>query len=200
MSLGRAFFAARATSVVGTLERARDDEASLFFSAFYGALGGGATVGEAMTAAKRERIRQGSRPAAWATWCCSGMRRPVRGRGRPGSSTPPSSPGPSSRCGPRGRAMLASPAWTPRARVGTNPVPERSRDERFPACCPGGAEEPAVDAAARVREIQAVERSWRRRGDVASLPPARGGPGGEEATSRSPPRPSSRVEVEGRAP
>jgi len=66
MSLARAFFGARATSVVGTLERARDDEASLFFSAFYGALRRGASVGEAVTLAKRERIRAGSPPAAWA--------------------------------------------------------------------------------------------------------------------------------------
>ena len=66
MSLARAFFGAKATSVVGTLERARDDEASLFFSAFYGAIRRGATVGEAVTAAKRERIRAGSPPAAWA--------------------------------------------------------------------------------------------------------------------------------------
>ena len=66
MSLARAFFRARATSVVGTLERARDDEASLFFSAFYGALRRGASVGDAVALAKRERIREGSPPAAWA--------------------------------------------------------------------------------------------------------------------------------------
>jgi CHAT domain-containing protein len=66
MSLARAFFGARATSVVGTLERARDDEASQFFSAFYGALRHGASVGDAVTAAKRERIRAGSPPAAWS--------------------------------------------------------------------------------------------------------------------------------------
>ncbi len=66
MSLARAFFGARATSVVGTLERARDDEASLFFSAFYGALRRGASVGDAVMLAKRERIREGSPPAAWA--------------------------------------------------------------------------------------------------------------------------------------
>ena len=66
MSLARAFFGARATSVVGTLERARDDEASLLFSAFYGALRRGARVGEAVALAKRERIRAGSPPAAWA--------------------------------------------------------------------------------------------------------------------------------------
>jgi len=66
MSLARAFFGARATSVVGTLERARDDEASLFFSEFYGVLRRGASVGDAVMLAKRERIRQGSPPAAWA--------------------------------------------------------------------------------------------------------------------------------------
>lgn len=66
MSLARAFFGARATAVVGTLERTRDDEASMFFSAFYGALRRGASVGDAVAAAKRERIRAGSPPAAWA--------------------------------------------------------------------------------------------------------------------------------------
>ncbi|MGZ6098345.1 MAG: CHAT domain-containing protein, partial [Myxococcaceae bacterium] len=66
MSLARAFFSAGATTVVGTLDRARDDEASVFFTAMYRALGRGVSIGEAVTAAKREGIRRGDPPAAWA--------------------------------------------------------------------------------------------------------------------------------------
>jgi CHAT domain-containing protein len=66
MSLARAFFGAGATAVVGTLDRARDDEAGVFFSAMYAALGRGASIGDAVSAAKREGIRRGAPPAAWA--------------------------------------------------------------------------------------------------------------------------------------
>ncbi len=66
MSLARAFFSAGATAVVGTLDRVRDDEAGVFFSSMYRALGRGSSVGEAVVAAKREAIRQGAPPAAWA--------------------------------------------------------------------------------------------------------------------------------------
>jgi CHAT domain-containing protein len=66
MSLARAFFAAGARAVVGTLDRTRDEEAGLFFSAFYDALRLGASVGDAVAVAKRERIRHGGPPAAWA--------------------------------------------------------------------------------------------------------------------------------------
>jgi CHAT domain-containing protein len=66
MSLARAFFSAGATAVVGTLDRARDDEAGRFFTAMYGSLGGGASIGEAVVAAKREAIRHGAPAAAWA--------------------------------------------------------------------------------------------------------------------------------------
>ena len=66
MSLARAFFAAGATAVVGTLDRARDDEAGQFFSTMYGSLGRGATIGEAVAAAKREAIRRRAPAAAWA--------------------------------------------------------------------------------------------------------------------------------------
>jgi CHAT domain-containing protein len=67
MSLARAFFGAGATAVVGTLERTRDDEAGAFFTAMYGGLGRGATLGEAVAGAKREAIRAGAPPAAWAS-------------------------------------------------------------------------------------------------------------------------------------
>src|SRR6185369_16779682 len=63
MSLARAFFGAGASAVVGTLDRARDDEAGVFFSSMYRALAGGVTVGEAVAAAKREGIRRGAPPA-----------------------------------------------------------------------------------------------------------------------------------------
>ncbi len=66
MSLARAFFSAGATAVVGTLQRAPDDEAGVFFTAMYRALGRGASIGEAVAAAKREGIRRGTPPAAWA--------------------------------------------------------------------------------------------------------------------------------------
>jgi CHAT domain-containing protein len=66
MSLARAFFGAGASAVVGTLDRARDDEAGMFFSAMYRALARGVSLGEALTAAKREGIRLGAPPAAWA--------------------------------------------------------------------------------------------------------------------------------------
>jgi CHAT domain-containing protein len=66
MSLARAFFGAGATAVVGTLDRTRDEEAGTFFAAMYRRLGGGATLGQAVTGAKREAIRAGAPPAAWA--------------------------------------------------------------------------------------------------------------------------------------
>jgi CHAT domain-containing protein len=66
MSLARAFFGAGATAVVGTLDRARDDEAGVFFSAMYASLGRGASIGDAVSAAKREGIRRRAPPAAWA--------------------------------------------------------------------------------------------------------------------------------------
>ena len=66
MSLARAFFGAGASAVVGTLDRTRDDEASVLFSAMYRSLGRGVSIGEAVTAAKREAIGRGAPPAAWA--------------------------------------------------------------------------------------------------------------------------------------
>jgi hypothetical protein len=66
MSLARAFFSAGAPAVVGTLDRARDDDAGVFFSSMYRALARGVSLGEAVTAAKREGIGRGAPPAAWA--------------------------------------------------------------------------------------------------------------------------------------
>ena len=84
MSLARAFFGAGATAVVGTLDRARDDEAGVFFASMYRALGRGATLGEAVTAAKREGIRRGAPPAAWGSVVLLGN---ARARPRGASST-----------------------------------------------------------------------------------------------------------------
>ena len=150
MSLARAFFGAGASVVVGTLNRARDDEAGLFFSAMYRALARGVSVREAVTEAKRERIRQGSPPAAWADVVLLGD-----AEARPRESSP--------------RALLLGLAGLV---LGLAVVDVRRRWGRRHA---------------GVRENRPVERSWRRRGDVASLPLARTGSGGEEATSRSPP-------------
>ncbi|HET9155129.1 MAG TPA: CHAT domain-containing protein, partial [Myxococcaceae bacterium] len=66
MSLARAFFGAGAAAVVGTLDRAHDDEAGVFFSATYRALARGISVGDAVATAKRDGIRSGAPPAAWA--------------------------------------------------------------------------------------------------------------------------------------
>jgi CHAT domain-containing protein len=66
MSLARAFFGAGASAVVGTLDRARDDDAGVFFSSMYRALARGVSLGEAVASAKREGIRRGVPPAAWA--------------------------------------------------------------------------------------------------------------------------------------
>jgi CHAT domain len=66
MSLARAFFGAGASAVVGTLDKARDDEAGEFFTSMYRALGRGTSIGEAVVTAKREAIRRGVPPAGWA--------------------------------------------------------------------------------------------------------------------------------------
>ena len=85
MSLARAFFGAGATAVVGTLDRTRDDEAGAFFTAMYRTLGRGATLGEAVAGAKREAIRAGAPPAAWASMVLlgdEGVRPRAAGPGR----------------------------------------------------------------------------------------------------------------------
>ena len=66
MSLARAFFSAGAVSVVGTLNRARDDETAAFFAELYRSLARGMAIGEAMADAKRRLIARGAPPAAWA--------------------------------------------------------------------------------------------------------------------------------------
>ena len=66
VGLGRSFFEARAQAVVGSLWSLRDDESSALLDPFYGSLARGASLAEAMAEARRERIRAGDAPAAWA--------------------------------------------------------------------------------------------------------------------------------------
>jgi CHAT domain-containing protein len=66
LSLARAFLQAGARAVVGNLWEVRDDEAEELMVAFYRHLGQGRSVGAALAAARRERVRAGAPTAAWA--------------------------------------------------------------------------------------------------------------------------------------
>ncbi|HET9158422.1 MAG TPA: CHAT domain-containing protein, partial [Myxococcaceae bacterium] len=66
VGLGRSFFEAGAHAVVGSLTPLRDDESSALLTSFYRRLAEGSSVSEAMAGARRERIRAGAPPAAWA--------------------------------------------------------------------------------------------------------------------------------------
>jgi CHAT domain-containing protein len=66
VGLARAFFEAGARSVVASLWPMRDDEAAALAGPFYRHLSRGETVGAAMAAARRERMRAGASPAEWA--------------------------------------------------------------------------------------------------------------------------------------
>jgi CHAT domain-containing protein len=72
LGLGRAFFQAGASAVLGSLWPLRDEEAAAFFSAFYRRLGEGATMGAALAHARRERIEAGEPAAAWAGYVLLG--------------------------------------------------------------------------------------------------------------------------------
>jgi CHAT domain-containing protein len=72
LGLGRAFFQAGASAVLGSLWPVRDEEAAAFFSAFYRRLGEGATLGTALAQARRERIDAGAPAAAWAAYVLLG--------------------------------------------------------------------------------------------------------------------------------
>ena len=65
MSLARAFFKAGAPTVVASLWRLRDDEAAEIFDAFYRHLATGASVAEALDAAREELIQAGQPVAGW---------------------------------------------------------------------------------------------------------------------------------------
>jgi CHAT domain-containing protein/tetratricopeptide (TPR) repeat protein len=66
LGLARGFFQVGSSTVVGSLWRLRDREAAELFEAFYRHLREGESVGAALTAAQRDRMRAGAPPAAWA--------------------------------------------------------------------------------------------------------------------------------------
>jgi CHAT domain-containing protein len=66
VGLGRSFFEAGAHAVVGSLWPLRDDESSALLASFYRRLAEGATLSDAMSGARRDRIRAGAPPAAWS--------------------------------------------------------------------------------------------------------------------------------------
>ena len=72
LGLARAFFAAGARAVVGSLWPVRDDHARAFFDPFYAALGEGRTVGAAFHEAQRHLIDQGLPAQAWAGFILMG--------------------------------------------------------------------------------------------------------------------------------
>ncbi len=90
MSLSRAFFAAGAAVVLGSLWPVRDDDAEAFFEVFYNRLAAGDTAAAAFSAAQRERIRDGAPAEAWAGFVLSGdgnWRLPPESQ-RPGEVSP----------------------------------------------------------------------------------------------------------------
>jgi len=66
MGLAQAFFVGGARTVVGSLWPLKDDEAAVFFDAFYRHLARGSSAGAALTGARRERIEAGASDASWA--------------------------------------------------------------------------------------------------------------------------------------
>lgn len=66
MSLGRAFLAAGAPAVIGSLWELRDDEAADFFGRFYRHLARGERAAAALAAAQNEMAAAGAPAAAWA--------------------------------------------------------------------------------------------------------------------------------------
>src|SRR6185369_15084956 len=72
MSLARAFFQARAHTVVGSLWPVEDHDGMQLFERFYRHLGGGASVAAALRAAQRDLIAEGAPVAAWAGFVALG--------------------------------------------------------------------------------------------------------------------------------
>lgn len=66
MSLGRAFLAAGASTVLGSLWDLRDDEAEVLFRRFYRHLANGETTAAALARTQRELEAEGKAPASWA--------------------------------------------------------------------------------------------------------------------------------------
>jgi CHAT domain-containing protein len=67
LSLARAFFAAGATSVIGTRWPVRDADAAFLFDAFYRALAGGDTLAAAVQRARLAALDAGRPPMVWAS-------------------------------------------------------------------------------------------------------------------------------------
>ena len=72
LSLARAFFAGGAGTVIATRWPLRDDDAAFVMERFYRALGGGASVGEAMQRARLDSLAAGLPVAAWAGFALLG--------------------------------------------------------------------------------------------------------------------------------
>jgi CHAT domain-containing protein len=72
MSLARAFFEAKAYTVVASLWPVEDRDAKKLFEPFYRHLGEGASVAAALRAAQRERIAAGAPLKAWAAFVVLG--------------------------------------------------------------------------------------------------------------------------------
>lgn len=88
MSLARAFLAAGAHAVVGSLWPLSDREAEVMAARLYERLAKGASIGEALTDVRRERIAAGAAVADWSSLVAIGDadRRPLAG------AVPPRSP------------------------------------------------------------------------------------------------------------
>ncbi len=72
MSLGRAFFQARAHTVVASLWPVYDRDGMELFERFYRYIGQGASVAAALRAAQRDRIADGAPAQAWAAFVVLG--------------------------------------------------------------------------------------------------------------------------------
>jgi CHAT domain-containing protein/tetratricopeptide (TPR) repeat protein len=66
IGLARAFFVAGAHAVVGSLWPVRDDDSAALFEDFYRHLGEGQSLGQALLAARRDRLAAGAPTIAWA--------------------------------------------------------------------------------------------------------------------------------------
>jgi len=86
MGLARAFFQARAHTVVASLWPLRDDYGAALFDRFYYHLGKGKSVAAALQAAQLDRMKEGAPAEAWAGVVVlgDGDRVPVLGGRRPG--------------------------------------------------------------------------------------------------------------------
>jgi CHAT domain-containing protein len=96
LSLARSFFEAGAQAVIGSRWPIRDEDAAWLFEAFYERLGQGASLSEALKAAKTRAIETGRPTAAWASLVLlgDGEFRPFAGTDARRPSTRPTSTSP----------------------------------------------------------------------------------------------------------